>query len=674
MKRIVKCGLMVALGMAGLMMSRSAPGQAGGNDPYPAIVTREFGTAMQEMAAIEKAIANAKPDQYAAIEARLIAVLEAPEATMPGKQFACQVLRTVASSKCVPAVSKLLTDEKLSHIARYVFLGLRDPAVDEALRKGLGQTQGNLRIGIINTIGDRGDRQAVEALAALLTGGDDATASSALNALGKIGGTSAADALDRAKVAGAVKTAWAQAYLRCADSLSAAGEASRAEKMYRALFEADQPAAVRVAALGAIARTQKEQAVPLIVKTLGSTDAHLRQAAVSAVVAVPGSAATKAFAQELESSAPESKVVLLAALAARGDATGLADPVNKLAADANPALREAAVKALARLGNASSIPALAAALKEGGTLRSLAAKTLADLQADGVTEALIQQSQGGDAVVRECMLNVLADRRQVEALPAFRKALNDDDAKIRRAALKSVAALGTQEDLARLAEMVLAKKDDPDQLAQAMSEIGRRLPDKATRCEPVLQALAKADAPAKVALLPVLAALGGDKALQAVRGSLAGDGEVRKAAVRALADWPDATPAPDLLSVAKEDKDNQILALRGYIRMQGLPGGSADRKVLAYRQALDLATRTEEKRSVIAGLADVADAEALKMVEPFLNDAGLQREAFVAYEKIAESLAGRQTALAKEALQRVQANATDQNLRNKAKRALDKIK
>ena len=55
-----------------------------------------------------------------------------------------------------------------------------------------------------------------------------------------------------------------------------------------------------------------------------------------------------------------------------------------------------------------------------------------------------------------------------------------------------------------------------------------------------------------------------------------------------------------------------------------------------------------EKKLAMAGLADVAHADALKMVEPFLEDAAVQREAFVAYEKIAESLAGRQPALAKE--------------------------
>src|SRR5205085_7564773 len=180
----------------------------------------------------------------------------------------------------------LLTDEKLSHMARAVLLGMESPAVDKALRKALEQTQGNLRIGLINTIGDRGDRQASKAIAALLKGADDPTSRSVLNALGKIGGAQAADALDRIKAAPSLQEAWAHAYLRCASSLAVAGQSARAEKMYRLLFDGDYPTAIRVAAFPAIAQMQKEKAGPMNVKKLSSDRAISRRAAGSTVTAI----------------------------------------------------------------------------------------------------------------------------------------------------------------------------------------------------------------------------------------------------------------------------------------------------------------------------------------------------------------------------------------------------
>src|SRR5438876_3729632 len=97
MKAIFRNSLLVVFGMSGAFLPSSSPAQTGGNDVYQAIIKREFGTASNEMAAIEQQIQEAKPEQRSQIEGRLIAVLESPEATKPGKQFACQMLRIVGS-------------------------------------------------------------------------------------------------------------------------------------------------------------------------------------------------------------------------------------------------------------------------------------------------------------------------------------------------------------------------------------------------------------------------------------------------------------------------------------------------------------------------------------------------------------------------------------------------
>src|SRR5260221_4932187 len=329
------------------------------------------------MWAIEKEIQDTRPEQYPKIEARLIAVVESPEATMPARQFACQMLRTVGSARCVPAVSKLLVDEQLSHIARFVLLGMRDPAVEVSLRTALGKSIGKLRIGVINTIGDRADRQSVKAVASLLKNEDEATIRSALNAIGKIGGVEAAEALNRAKQTGPLQAAWSHAYLRCAASVAEAGQSSRAEKMYQSLFDGSSPLSVRAAALPALAQIQKARAVPLIVKMLSANEAMMKRAAVSAVIAVPGNAATRGFVQALPTLAPEDKATLLGALAIRGDAAGVTESINSLAVDANAVVRQGAIKSLARLGNAASVPFLYSALNHQETPTSPTGQTSA---------------------------------------------------------------------------------------------------------------------------------------------------------------------------------------------------------------------------------------------------------------------------------------------------------
>ncbi len=671
----IKTCMLLALAGWGAIFAASAQGQAA--DPYQAIIKRDFGTNAEDLAAIDKEIGETKPDQYAKIEAKLLAVLEAPDATFPAKQYVCQSLRTVGSSKCVPAVAKLLTDEKLSHVARQVFLGMNDPAVADALQKAIGQTTGNLRIGIVNTIGDRRDVQSLPALATLLAGNDEPTSRVVLNAIGKTGGAPAADLLDKTKVGDVLKDAWAHAYLKTAQSL-AASDAARSAKMYQALLDGDYPMPVRAAAFPAVAQAQKEQAVPLIIKTLSSPEALLRRAAAGCVLTLPGNAATKAFVAAMGAMRPQDQVMLLGELAARGDAEGATDTVNKLVADKDPAVSLAAIKALARLGGASSVPVLSAATKEPAPVGAEATRSLVELRADGVGAALVKLSEAGEPAVREAVLGVLAQRGQTDALPSVRKSSTDSDATVRRAALKTLAALGTNEDLPKLVGMLLAAKDDADRdvLAQAISGVGARMADKTARCEPVLAAIAKADAPAQIRLLTILSTFGGDASLKAVKAALAGEADVHKTAVRALSDWPDAAPIADVLTIAREDKDktSQILALRGYIRMVPLAGGRAEQKLASYKQALDLATRPDEKKQVLTGLAEIRTVESLKTVEPLLEDAALKREAYAAYEKIAEGLGGRNAAIAKEALTKVVEKSPDGGTRNKAKTALDKIK
>jgi hypothetical protein len=238
--------------------------------------------------------------------------------------------------------------------------------------------------------------------------------------------------------------------------------------------------------------------------------------------------------------------------------------------------------------------------------------------------------------------------------------------------------LGTQEDLGRLCEAILTVKEDGerDRLRSAIIDVGGRMADHANREDVVLQTFAKADAPTKIQLLTVLTAFGGNGALAATRGALAGPGEVRKAAVRSLAEWSDSAPLADLRAVAKEENDPalKILALRGCIKMINPSSLDPGEKVQAFREAMELSTRIDEKRQVLNEIGRLGEADSLKIVEPCLGDDKLKGEACQAYERIAESLAGKQPALAREALEKVLAATTDAGLRDKAKAALEKIK
>lgn len=117
---------------------------------------------------------------------KLVEILKDPKASEFAKAKACQRLAVVGDKTAVPALAALLGDPKLANYARFGLEPISDPSADKALRDALGGLEGNLLIGVINSIGRGKDPKALDALAKLMHGDDDDVAEAARAALGRI--------------------------------------------------------------------------------------------------------------------------------------------------------------------------------------------------------------------------------------------------------------------------------------------------------------------------------------------------------------------------------------------------------------------------------------------------------------------------------------------------------
>ena len=240
------------------------------------------------------------------------------------------------------------------------------------------------------------------------------------------------------------------------------------------------------------------------------------------------------------------------------------------------------------------------------------------------------------------MIEALISRSETEAVPVFFAVAKDNDVGVRQAAYKALGALSGQKELAKMVSMLLEVESGTDRsgIERAMIATVTRLegPDAAA----VITGLGKAGDAVKPHLLAVLSRVGGQEALDAVRGQLlAGNGDVRKAAIRALADWPDAAPLSDLMKIAKTDHDStcRVLALRGYIKLLGIPANrGAAETVKLLSEAMDIANRPEEKKAVLSALPKYPCEEALALAESAKKDRNLAAEADLASKKIKEAL------------------------------------
>ena len=100
---------------------------------------------------------------------------------------------------------------------------------------------------------------------------------------------------------------------------------------------------------------------------------------------------------------------------------------------------------------------------------------------------------------------------------------------------------------------------------------------------------------------------------------------------------------------------------------------STVQRVAALRLLLGAAARPEEKRLVLAGLGEMPDLEALRAMEPLLEDENLRTEAARAAAKVAPTASGAQAREGMDILRKAVASAADDPTRQAAESALKQM-
>ena len=167
-------------------------------------------------------------------------------------------------------MAALLPNPELSSWARVALEVIPGPAADKALRAAMDKVQGRLLVGVVNSLGVRGDIGAADLLVARLTDADAEVASAAAVALGRIGGEPAMKALTQALTSApaGVRSAVAEGCILSAERVLAENRSAEAVKLYDAVRKADVlPQRILEATRGAIL-ARGTAGVPLLVEQL----------------------------------------------------------------------------------------------------------------------------------------------------------------------------------------------------------------------------------------------------------------------------------------------------------------------------------------------------------------------------------------------------------------------
>jgi HEAT repeat protein len=626
---------------------------------------------------------RAKPALKKDIEAALIAVLSG-KSTFEGKRFACQYLAAIGTEKSLPALAGLLKDKETVGIACLALGSYSSAKANDVLRDALPALQGVARAQVIDTLGDRRDAASVKLLADLTRDPDALVAQSAITALAKIGNEPAR------RIIGAMrhekKTPFmavvTTASFRIADHLAAANDRKGALAIYDEFCHPSQPVHIRRAALAGMLRLDRDGGERRILDVLRSPDAVLKPAAIAGVPALKSPRASETFAATMPKLQPDLQVLMIGALASRGDAPARrAISAETQNPDANVAL--AAIQALGTIGDAACVPVLIGVVEKRASAECVAAAlaSLQQLQDKAASDAILAAAKQASPDVRASLIDVLVGRCAVNAVPFLLEQAAQGDGKVAVAAFRGLGRLAEPPQLDALVGLLMNLRQPAleKDAAAAIIQVSRKIADPAKQSDAVLAACPKAQSvPQRCALLLVLGQTAGPKALEVVITSMKNSDEnIRDAAIRALANWPD--PAADrlLLEQARVAKNptHQVLLLRGYIRLLGLPANRTDeQKARGYHDALALSKRADERRLVIAGLAEMTTPAALGLLGPMLDDPALQSEAAVAAIKLARASAAANRAQARAFVQKVLSFTKDPELQKEARGLLARLK
>ena len=644
------------------------------NDLIPRLAAAKVEDRYSAQMELQQLASNASRPSAETERAELAKLLAAkatdPAVPQPARVWIVRQIEYIGAAESVAALTTLLKDQdaELKECARRALEKNPAPAATESLRAALTQGGDSRWVtGLIQSLGERGDAQSVSLIAPSL--GQPETSFAAAAALGKIATEQAVNALWASHPEQNVDLAYA--LIAAANRLAAKSQSQLVTLIYRRLYGFTGNVPLRAAALIGLAKADPAMAKDLIPHTLSANDPKLQVAAIAAAREVYGKDVSRVLADLLPRLNDEPKVCVLRTLDASAE-----KQVVEAASYPLEMVQLAALERLGQIGSAASIPILFQAATTGSaSAQKAAVAALARIPDAGAGAAIAKLAEQGEPKSRAVAINALARRNDQTALPALLKYAGEPDPEVSAAACAALAKLGTDNELDGLIQLVLAGKT-PGATA-ALQAVATRGHDKSAAAQKII-ALTQTAPPQQLApLFEILSLLGGKEALTAVSISAgSSNAEVKDAAIRALANWPDFPATQSLLVIASDPhvtRVHNVLAVQAVARLVK----SSDKEPAAVRlkaalAAMNLAARDEEKKLVLSALASVPDKAAGEALKPFLGVPKYQQEAGLAAVTLAEALRKTDKPAAKDLAQAVKSAAVSDEVTRRADAVLKK--
>lgn len=556
------------------------------------------------------------------------------------KGFVIQLLQNAGDDSAVDALSPYLTDEYLSEKAARALSRIGTARAGAALQKALENAKGITAVNIIDGLGFMAYSPAEEAVLAKANTTDPALRRISLYALSRLGGAASQSLLaDAAKSAGYKydPTEATSAYVNYLHKQIANGETAAAgkaaSKVIKEARQTDQTH-TRIAALGLLTETNKEQQVKTLVKASRDDNSRYRNAALGLLSPYLNGAVSAKLVKRLDRADEQVQVDMLRYVASHKQ-TGALPEVRKALRSAAPAVRKEAINALHQLDPDAADSELIALLPASDAETRQAIKqvllTSKNKQLTQLVTSALKDEQNAD--VQILLIDILGQRGAGESMPVILGIIGSDASKaVKTAAFGALPQIARSEDLNKILDLLTEANNEYAGAIQAAAVVAVTLSDdRKTQTQSVISRFQAADAQQRAFFFPILSGIGGKDALEVVADHTnQGDPVLRGAATTALANWTGEEALPQLIALSRKkvtDSGQLDAVIKGLVRLVSGADLPADQKVLYLRDAFEAAESVEQKKGVLRALEAQKTYNALLFAGKFLDDEQLKSTA-----------------------------------------------
>ncbi|MDP6557752.1 MAG: HEAT repeat domain-containing protein [Pirellulaceae bacterium] len=604
--------------------------------------------------------------------AALLKVIQSTETSDVDRANAFEKIGDIAGDDVVKPLIGFVGDQKWSHYARFALQKMEGENVTEALLQSLDALQGDLKLGVIVTIGRRRDASAVAPLAKLLASADAEVAESAAAALGWIGTTDAAAALTEAfgtEKDSNRRESLGAALLSAGQRLAKTGNTRAAIGVFDRVRDADLSKAFRIGATENAILARGAQGAGLMVEQLKSSDPDYFQTGLAVSRVLPGELATNGLIESLETeSSPNRQALLIHAVKDRGDNLALQAVLAKIKSD-SLTVRSAAIDAVGTLGDDSSLPILLSVAN--GATSEVALAALVALQGANVNAALMKAAEPPDTSA--IAVRALGKRRAKEAADLLFQLAESDSSAISHEAIAALGMTVPQDRFTNLLEVLNTANNDARRAAihGAINAVVFRSSQPDACAEALGALIPNSSGTDREFLFEQMRVAGGTRAVALMREYATGsDVALQDAATKTLGIWLSADAAPVLLQVAQGDGRFANRALGGYIRIFRQFELPEKERVAMAARGLKAASRSNERNAAIDAMTRFPCVGTFELALDQLDVPGSEAAAAKAALTIGRTVLDLDPERGKAGLKRLIDAKIDQSVTNSAKALL----